>query len=107
MSQDRLQTGGLSTTAQPAPTYQAPDVGSTLARASKAMSKIRVVHGANEQYFESLEGKTVGVVRKSLREAFRIPGDAEAQIAGKPVGDDFVLTAGQTLEFVKEAGEKG
>ena len=86
--------------------YQAPNIDATLSRATNAMKKIRVVHGANQDYFD-LEGKTVGSVRKSLREVFNIPGDAEALISGKAVGDDFVLEGGQSLEFVKEAGVKG
>lgn len=106
MSQDRLtNTDTGSTPAQTA--YSAPDIDATLSRATKAVSKVRVVHGANEQYFDNLEGKTVGMVRKSLREVFNIPGDAEALIGGKNVGDDFVLEGGQNLEFVKEAGVKG
>ena len=68
---------------------------------------MRVVHGANEQYFDNLEGKTVGSVRKSLRDVFNIPGDASALIGGKEVGDDFILEGGQNLEFTKEAGIKG
>jgi|TARA_Y100000034_G_scaffold132302_1_gene194952 hypothetical protein len=87
--------------------YQAPDIEQTLSRANHAASKIRVVHGANEQYFDNLEGKTVGQVKKSLREVFNIPSDAEALIGSKQVGDEFVLEGGQSLEFVKEAGVKG
>jgi hypothetical protein len=70
------------------------------------MKKVRVVHGANQDYFD-LEGKTVGTVRKNLREVFNIPGDAEALISGKAVGDDFILEGGQSLEFLKESGVKG
>lgn len=84
-----------------------PDIETVLSRASSATNKIRVVHGANEQYFDTLEGKTVGTVKKSLREVFNIPGDAEALIGGKQVGDDFILEPGMSLEFVKEAGVKG
>ena len=90
-----------------ADSYQAPDIDETLARATQSANKVRVVHGANEQYFENLDGKTVGQVRKSLRDAFNIPGDANALITGKEVGDDFVLEGGMNLEFVKEAGVKG
>jgi hypothetical protein len=92
---------------KPTQGYQAPNIDASLSRATSAMKKVRVVHGANEQYFDNLEGKTVGMVRKSLRDIFNIPGDAEALIAGKTVGDDFVLEGGQNLEFVKEAGVKG
>lgn len=86
--------------------YQAPDIDATLDRAKSSLSKVRVVYGANEQYFD-IEGKNVGGVRKSLREAFNIPGDALALVSGKEVGDDFTLQGGMCLEFVKEAGVKG
>lgn len=86
--------------------YQAPDIDSTLSKATDATKKVRVVHGANQDYFD-IEGKTVGTVRKNLRDVFNIPGDAEALISGKNVQDDFILEGGQSLEFVKEAGVKG
>jgi hypothetical protein len=85
----------------------ASDIDATLARAAAVTQKVRVVHGANEQYFDNLEGKTVGSVKKSLREVFNIPGDAQALVANKEVGDDFILDGGMSLEFVKEAGVKG
>lgn len=105
MSQDRMSNTGDPT--HKAGAYAAPDIDATLSRATSMMKKVRVVHGANEQYFDNLEGKTVGMVRKSLREVFNIPGDADALIGGKTVGDDFILEGGQNLEFVKEAGVKG
>lgn len=107
MSQDRMTNQENATTKGISSSYTAPDIESTLSRASKAMSKVRVVHGANEQYFDNLEGKTVGMVRKSLREVFNIPGDADALVSGKNVADDFILEGGMNLEFVKEAGVKG
>jgi len=75
-------------------------------QATKTDSKVRVVHGANQEYF-NLAGKTVGSVRKNLREIFNIPSDAEALISGNAVPDDFVLEGGQSLEFLKESGVKG
>ncbi len=105
MSQDRMDKP--SEPAKATTGYQAPNIDASLSRATSAMKKVRVVHGANEQYFDNLEGKTVGMVRKSLRDIFNIPGDAEALIGGKKVGDDFILEGGQNLEFVKEAGVKG
>lgn len=107
MSQDRMDSRH-SDTPKPAASsgYQAPDIEASMARANNVMKKVRVVHGANEKYFD-LEGKTVGMVRKNLREAFNIPGDADALIGGKSVQDDFVLEGGSCLEFVKEAGVKG
>lgn len=107
MSQERMDSNSSPLNKhQIGGAYQAPNIDATLSRATQATQKIRVVHGANQDYFD-LEGKTVGAVRKSLREVFNIPGDAEALIMGKAVGDDFVLEGGQSLEFVKEAGVKG
>lgn len=106
MSQERMDAGS-SQKAVSSTEYLAPDIESTLSRAKNTLSKVRVVNGANEQYFDNLEGKTVGSVRKSLREVFNIPGDAQALIAGKDVGDDFILEGGMSLEFQKEAGVKG
>lgn len=105
MSQDRMDGGGLSP-AKPVTSFTAPDISSTLSRATTSNNKVRIVHGANEGYY-SLEGKTVGNVRKSLKEVFNIPKDAAAVINGKEVGDDFILEGGQNLEFTKEAGVKG
>lgn len=106
MSQDRMNTPE-SQRMTSGSDYQAPDIDATLSRASSTLNKIRVVNGANEQYFDNLSGKTVGSVRKSLREVFNIPGDASALVGGKEVGDDFILEGGMNLEFLKEAGVKG
>lgn len=81
-------------------------VEQTVQRAQAVTSKTRVVHGANEGYFP-VAGKTVGDVRKGLRDVFNLPGDAIAEVDGKQVNDEFVLAANQTLEFSKEAGVKG
>lgn len=105
MSQERVE--GTSNTPKSLGNYQVPNIDSSVTRAANvAAPKVRVVHGANERPFD-LDGKTVGSVRKSLRDVFSIPSDAEALIAGKSVGDDFVLEGGQVLEFIKESGVKG
>lgn len=106
MSQDRMDAVAGPKTISGSD-YQPPDIESTLSRAKSTLSKVRVVNGANEQYFDNLEGKTVGSVRKSLREVFNIAGDASALVGGKDVGDDFILEGGMNLEFIKEAGVKG
>ncbi len=105
MTQQRMDA--VSTPASTSLAYEAPNIEASLSRATTASKKVRVVHGANEQPFDNLEGKTVGMVRKSLREVFNIPNDAEALIGGKSVSDDFVLEGGMALEFIKEAGVKG
>lgn len=105
MPQERMESAG-TTQRGVSDSYRAPDFETTLSRAAAVTQKVRVVHGANEGYYE-LEGKTVGSVKKSLREVFNIPGDASALIEGKEVGDDFILEGGMNLEFSKEAGVKG
>lgn len=107
MPQERMDVSENENPTTGSTGYQAPDIEETLSRASSITNKVRVVHGANEQYFDSLEGKTVGSVKKSLREVFNIPSDADALVSGKQVGDDFILEGGMSLEFVKEAGVKG
>lgn len=108
MSQERMGNQGSRAVNSPLGAVPAaPDVSGVLARTSRALDKVRVIHGANERYFDHLSGKTVGSVRKSLRDAFNIPGDASALIDGKEVGDEFILQSGQNLEFVKQSGVKG
>lgn len=84
----------------------APDIGPTLARVRDTMNKVRVIHGANEGYYD-LHGKTVGSIRKSLRDVFNISAESNALVGGKDVSDDFIVETGMNLEFVKEAGVKG
>jgi len=106
MSQEQIKAGGNRATNSVLGSMPIPDVGDVLKRASHASDKVRVIHGANYEYF-NLSGKTVGSVRKSLRNSFNIPSDAVATVDGKQVGDDHVLSASQSLEFSKEAGVKG
>lgn len=108
MPQDRMQSNdSRQTTPRAGSSIPMPNVSNVMARANRSLDKVRVSHGANEQYFDGISGKAVGQVRKSLREVFNIPGDAEAVVDGKTVGDDFVLQSGQHLEFSKSAGVKG
>lgn len=105
MSQDRMEANHNAPQKQTS--YEAPNIDASLSKATSISKQVRVIHGANEAYFDNLEGKTVGSVRKSLRDVFNIPGDAEAFIGDKTVGDDFVLTSSTTLEFCKSLGVKG
>lgn len=86
--------------------HTAPKVEATVQSAKAITDKVRVVHGSNDGYFPMV-GKTVGDVRKGLKDTFNLPGDANAEVDGKQVGDDFILGAGQNLEFSKAAGTKG
>lgn len=67
---------------------------------------VRVVHGANEDRFD-LEGITIGSVAKSLRQVFNIPQDAVALVGGEKVTFDYILSEGESVEFVRENGRKG
>lgn len=73
---------------------------------NRMRTNVRVVHGANEGLFD-LHGRTVGIVRKSLREVFNIPENAIASIGGRSVADEQVLCDGDVLEFNCEHGTKG
>jgi hypothetical protein len=107
MAQDQILNTGDGGQQKPLGHIAGPDIGDVLQRSHRALDKVRVIHGANEEYFPSLTGKEVGSVRKSLRDVFNLPSDAVAYVDGKQVNDAFVLGAGQTLEFQKEAGTKG
>ena len=109
MSQERMEITGVKPLTTPN-FAQAPDIDTTLSDATKAVSKNRVLHGANERYYD-LSGKTIGAVKKTLRDDLNIPSDAEGYVLANgvatKVGDDFVIQPGMSLEFSKEAGEKG
>ncbi|KAA0131606.1 hypothetical protein FYZ48_26070 [Gimesia chilikensis] len=67
---------------------------------------VRVIHGANEGRFD-LRGKTVSYVSRALRAAFNIPHDAVALVGGKTVASDYILSDGESVEFLREVGVKG
>jgi hypothetical protein len=106
MSQERIIDQGDLTNKRDVSDISKDKTEIVFSQATKSDSKVRVVHGANQEYFD-LAGKTVGSVRKNLREIFNIPSDAEALISGNAVPDDFILEGGQSLEFLKESGVKG
>lgn len=106
MSQDQMRSDGNRANNSILGTLPTTDVSDVISKNARVLDKVRVIHGANHEYFD-IAGKTVGAVRKSLRNTFNIPGDAVAKIQGKEVGDDYVIASGQNLEFTKDAGQKG
>jgi hypothetical protein len=106
MPQDQMQPESNKPAPQDTTSSSIPDIDATLSRASKVADKVRVVHGVNDGYYD-IEGKSVGEVRKALREVHNIPGDADAMIGQQSVDDDFVLEGGMSLEFIKDGGTKG
>ena len=65
----------------------------------------KVICGANQQ--EVAEGVKVGEIRANYKEILNIADDAEVILNGDKVGDDYVLKQGDSLEFIKKAGNKG
>lgn len=79
-----------------------------VAAASVAMldsAKVRVIHGANDGEF-GVAGAKVATVRFSLVDAFNIPDEALAFVNGDQVDANYTLQRGETLEFVRQDGEK-
>jgi len=70
------------------------------------LSQVRVLYGVHA-IEASLAGRTVADVRQALRQALNISPQAVAVVDGREVEEGFVLLAGQQLEFVRLAGEKG
>lgn len=79
-----------------------------VAVASVAMldsAKVKVIHGANDGEF-GVAGAKVGYVRASLIDAFNIPAEAIAFVNSEQVDANFRLQGGDTIEFVKQDGQK-
>jgi len=71
-----------------------------------AEGHVEVIHGVYAHSL-SLAGITVGQARVELADRMNIDPDAIAVVDGTEVPDDTILGEGQTLNFVKHAGEKG
>ena len=68
---------------------------------------ITIRHGVNTINVDSAAGKTVGEVRDQVADILNVPANAQARVNGIQAGDEVQLGDGDTLEFVKTAGEKG
>jgi hypothetical protein len=67
---------------------------------------VDVVHGVYAHSMP-LGGMRVRDARAELEERMNIDPDAVALIDGQEVDEETVLAEGQTLNFIKHAGEKG
>jgi hypothetical protein len=74
--------------------------------AAPAPQRVRLIAGADVQDME-LAGRRVADARALAMALFGIHPTAIAVVGDRRVGDDHVLEAGQVLEFVKHAGQKG
>lgn len=57
-----------------------------------------------------VSGKTISQVRQIVGSGLNLPAtadSAEARVNGATVGEDYVVKAGEAINFVKKAGEKG
>ena len=72
----------------------------------RTQSQVRVLHGVHSLE-ANLAGRTVADVRQALRQALNISPQAVAIVDGLEVQESAILLAGQQLEFVRLAGEKG
>ncbi len=54
-----------------------------------------------------LAGRTVGEIRRITAPRYDIHPDARAMVDARFVGDDTVVRAGQTVQFMHHSGEKG
>lgn len=73
---------------------------------AKAQDQVRVLYGVHALE-ANLAGRLVSDVRQALRQALNISPQSVAVVDGREVGESFILLAGQQLEFVRLAGEKG
>ncbi len=69
------------------------------------ISPVKVIHGANDGLFD-IAGTTVATLWASLSDVFNIPADALAFVNGEQVDPSYRLLASDTVEFVKQYGEK-
>jgi len=68
---------------------------------------ITIRHGVNSITSETAAGKTLGELRDQVAEILNVPENAQARVNGSQAGNEVQLADGDTLEFVKTAGEKG
>jgi hypothetical protein len=67
---------------------------------------IDVIYGASVQRMP-LSGQTIAQVRPLMEAIYRVDPQSPVLVNGRPVHADYLLTAGDVLEFVHHAGEKG
>jgi hypothetical protein len=65
-----------------------------------------VTHGPYAEVLPIAE-MTVSQVRSRFRDRLDIHPEARAMLDGNPVDDTTTVRAGQTLMFIRQAGEKG
>jgi hypothetical protein len=70
--------------------------------------QVRVIHGPNDASFDRLAGKSIGSVRRAIKQVFSLPEHAQALLNGSPAHGDCLLHPGDIVEFVPTGwGMKG
>jgi len=65
-----------------------------------------LIYGANEVYLD-VAGRSVERIESALAEILNLSPDAAAYVDGKRVKSNFLVQAGQRIEWMKERGKKG
>jgi hypothetical protein len=68
--------------------------------------KVRVTYGVHDVRMK-VAGLTVGQVKIAYADILNFAPDAPAYLGGRMVDDSVVLKAGDHIEYMKAAGEKG
>ncbi|MFQ5532502.1 MAG: hypothetical protein ACE5EP_01485 [Candidatus Methylomirabilales bacterium] len=86
------------------PLKQAPRVRQV--STTRTEETVKVVYGVHSLDV-NIAGRSVGDVRAALRQALNIGPRAIPVVDGREVFESYILQAGEVLEFVRLAGEKG
>lgn len=89
----------------PAESLSLPDSGE-LPVGSAPNENVQVISGASVQNLP-LAGLQISQARELVGTILRIDHDSTVLVNGEPVRPDHRLEAGDTIEFVHHAGEKG
>jgi hypothetical protein len=76
------------------------------AGSTEVRDTVRVIYGVHSLDV-NIAGRSVTEVRVALRQALNIAPQAVAIVDGRQILESYILQAGEVLEFVRLAGEKG
>jgi hypothetical protein len=74
--------------------------------AGRTATTVRILYGIHALEVD-VAGRTVAEIRQALAQPLNISPRAVAVVGGEVVAEGHLLQAGQQLEFVRLAGEKG
>ncbi|MCK9279148.1 MAG: hypothetical protein M0P71_00770 [Melioribacteraceae bacterium] len=63
--------------------------------------------GANELVNNNYDGEEIGEVIPKIKDILNITRDHQVTVNGEEVDSDYEIEAGDNIEFVKNAGQKG